>query len=182
MCQTSCKLHSLRLLDAQLSRGGGPVIAAPVRAESELPNAAAAPNTTGAPKAKKSACGTTEPIQDPPARQGRQKHEAMARQRQTGSYTWTQVKSVQNLIERCLSQYMTQAEVIATLQVQADVDPALTCLVWSKLEEANPDFFLSYDVRLKLKDQIVAFNYLVEQQTRLLQKLTLALPQQGLMD
>ena len=36
---------------------------------------------------------------------------AMARQRQTGSYTWTQVKSVQNLIERCLSQYMTQAEV-----------------------------------------------------------------------
>ena len=106
----------------------------------------------------------------------------MARQRQTGSYTWTQVKSVQNLIERCLSQYMTQAEVIATLQVQADVDPALTCLVWSKLEEANPDFFLSYDVRLKLKDQIVAFNYLVEQQTRLLQKLTLALPQQGLMD
>lgn len=122
------------------------------------------------------------PRTDPPARQGRQKHEAMARQRQTGSYTWTQVKSVQNLIERCLSQYMTQAEVIATLQVQADVDPALTCLVWSKLEEANPDFFLSYDVRLKLKDQIVAFNYLVEQQTRLLQKLTLALPQQGLMD
>ena len=54
--------------------------------------------------------------------------------------------------------------------------------MWSKLEEANPDFFLSYDVRLKLKDQIVAFNYLVEQQTRLLQKLTLALPQQVLMD
>jgi uncharacterized protein (TIGR01589 family) len=109
----------------------------------------------------------------------------MARQRQAGSYTWTQVKSVQNLIERCLNQYMTQAEVIATLQVQADVDPALTCLVWQKLEEANPDFFLSYDVRLKLKDQVVAFNYLVEQQTRLLQKLTLALPQQsggGLMD
>ena len=77
----------------------------------------------------------------------------MARQRQAGSYTWTQVKSVQNLIERCLNQYMTQAEVIATLQVQADVDPALTCLVWSKLEEANPDFFLSY-VRLKLKDQV----------------------------
>ena len=76
------------------------------------------------------------------------------------------MKSVQNLIERCLNQYMTQAEVIATLQVQADVDPALTCLVWSKLEEANPDFFLSYDVRLKLKDQVVAFNYLVEQQTR----------------
>ena len=132
-------------------------------------------------KAKKAFAGTTEPNRS--SRRAKTTTDiAMARQRQTGSYTWTQVKSVQNLIERCLSQYMTQAEVIATLQVQADVDPALTCLVWSKLEEANPDFFLSYDVRLKLKDQIVAFNYLVEQQTRLLQKLTLALPQQGLMD
>ena len=110
VCQTSCKLHSLRLLDAQLSRGGGPVIAAPVRAESELPNAAAAPNTTRAPKAKKElaarqnrtgAAGAPKTTTDI----------AMARQRQTGSYTWTQVKSVQNLIERCLSQYMTQAEV-----------------------------------------------------------------------
>ena len=50
---------------------------------------------------------------------------------------------------------MTQAEIIATLQVQADVEPALTCLVWAKLEEQNPDFFLSYDIRLRLKDQIV---------------------------
>ena len=110
MCQTSCKLHSLRLLDAQLSRGGGPVIAAPVRAESELPNAAAAPNTTGAPKGKKSVAGTTEPNRS--SRRAKTTTDiAMARQRQTGSYTWTQVKSVQNLIERCLSQYMTQAEV-----------------------------------------------------------------------
>ena len=88
---------------------------------------------------------------------------------------------MKELIQRCLNTYMTQAEIIATLQVQADVEPALTCLVWSKLEEQNPDFFLAYDVRVRLKDQIVAFNYLVEQQTRLLQKLTLALPsdQQG---
>ena len=54
--KTSCKLHSLRPVDAQLSRGAGPVIAAPVRAESPLPNAAAAPKTTRAPKGKKSAC------------------------------------------------------------------------------------------------------------------------------
>ena len=110
-CQTSCKLHSLRLLDAQLSRGGGPVIAAPVRAESEPPNAAAAPNTTGAPKGKKSVAGSTEPNRSSRHDKGTQPHRSMARQRQTGSYTWTQVKSVQNLIERCLSQYMTQAEV-----------------------------------------------------------------------
>ena len=145
-------------------------------------------------RARTAAHRTPKPREDsrrtPPPRNSRtpphaDANQAMARQRQAGSYTWTQVKSVQNLIERCLNQYMTQAEVIATLQVQADVDPALTCLVWQKLEEANPDFFLSYDVRLKLKDQVVAFNYLVEQQTRLLQKLTLALPQQsggGLMD
>ncbi|KAH8061067.1 hypothetical protein SO694_00083065 [Aureococcus anophagefferens] len=102
------------------------------------------------------------------------------RARANQSYTWAQVKSVQSLIERCLNQYMTQAEIIATLQVQADVEPALTCLVWSKLEEQNPDFFLSYDIQLRLKDQIarprVAFNYLVEQQTRLLQKLQFSLP------
>ena len=110
MCQTACKLHSLRLVDAQLSRGGGPVIAAPVRAESELPNAAQRQIRPERQKAKKAL----------PARQNRTGAAgapktttdiAMARQRQTGSYTWTQVKSVQNLIERCLSQYMTQAEV-----------------------------------------------------------------------
>ena len=72
---------------------------------------------------------------------------------------------------------MSQSEIVAALQVQAKIDPALTCLVWQKLEEQNAEFFASYDVRLRLKDQIVAFNYLVEQQTRLLQKLNLALPQ-----
>ncbi|KAK7254783.1 hypothetical protein SO694_00131063 [Aureococcus anophagefferens] len=76
------------------------------------------------------------------------------RARANQSYTWAQVKSVQSLIERCLNQYMTQAEIIATLQVQADAEPALTCLAWSKLEEQNPDFFLSYDIQLRLKDQI----------------------------
>lgn len=103
------------------------------------------------------------------------------RARANQSYTWAQVKQVQSLIERCLNQYarpasrrarrppgrryfhrdgapvlryMTQAEIIATLQVQADIEPALTCLVWAKLEEQNPDFFLSYDIRLRLKDQI----------------------------
>lgn len=94
-----------------------------------------------------------------------------------GSYTWEQIKEVQSLIERCMQHYMTQTEIIGTLQVQADIDPSLTCLVWQKLEEQNPDFFLTYSAYLRLKDQIVAFNYLVEQQTRLLQKLTLSLPQ-----
>ena len=61
-------------------------------------------------KAKKAFAGTTEPNRS--SRRAKTTTDiAMARQRQTGSYTWTQVKSVQNLIERCLSQYMTQAEV-----------------------------------------------------------------------
>ena len=97
---------------------------------------------------------------------------------QTLSVSWDEIKAVQNLIERCLQQYMTQTEIIAALQVQANIEPSLTCLVWTKLEEQNPDFFFSYDVKLRLKDQIVAFNYLVEQQFRLLQKLALAIPGQ----
>ena len=102
--------------------------------------------------------------------------QAQQQQHRSSSYTWEQIKEVQSLIERCMQHYMTQTEIIATLQVQADVEPALTCLVWQKLEEQNPDFFFSYSACLRLKDQIVAFNYLVEQQTRLLQKLTLSLP------
>jgi uncharacterized protein (TIGR01589 family) len=59
---------------------------------------------------------------------------------------------------------MTQTEIIAALQTQANIDPAFTCLVWQKLEEQNPEFFYSYGVRINVRDQIVAFNYLVDQQ------------------
>ena len=88
------------------------------------------------------------------------------------------VQLVQNLVERCLQLYMNEREVVALLQQQTKIEPSFTSLVWQKLEEQNPDFFFSYDVKLRLKDQIVAFNYLVEQQYRLLQKLTLAVPGQ----
>ncbi|CAN0356640.1 unnamed protein product, partial [Scytosiphon promiscuus] len=50
------------------------------------------------------------------------------------------------------------------VQVEANVDPSFTCLVWQKLEQQNPEFFFSYHARLKMRDQIVAFNYLVDQQ------------------
>lgn len=55
-----------------------------------------------------------------------------------------------------MQHYMTQTEIIATLQVQAEIDPSLTCLVWQKLEEQNANFFLSYSACLRLKDQIVS--------------------------
>ena len=53
---------------------------------------------------------------------------------------------------------------MSTLQLRAQIEPAFTRLIWQKLEEQNPDFFRMYAVRLKLKDQIVMFNYLLEQQ------------------
>uniref|UniRef100_A0A7S2UUZ3 Uncharacterized protein n=1 Tax=Fibrocapsa japonica TaxID=94617 RepID=A0A7S2UUZ3_9STRA len=84
--------------------------------------------------------------------------------------SWNDIKMVQALIERCLQQYMTQPEIITALQVQANVDPSFTCLVWQKLEEQNPEFFYTYSIRLRLKDQIVAFNYLVNQQLELMHK------------
>lgn len=40
-------------------------------------------------------------------------------------------------------------------------------LVWQKLEEENAEFFRAYYIRLKLKKQIVVFNYLLEHQYHL---------------
>ncbi|KAF5827115.1 hypothetical protein DUNSADRAFT_1311 [Dunaliella salina] len=78
---------------------------------------------------------------------------------------------VQSMIERCLQHYMTRAEVVQTLHTQAKVEPGFTSLVWQKLEDQNPDFFKAYYLRLKLKDQVIMFNYLVEQQMLMVQKL-----------
>ncbi|GLJ38721.1 hypothetical protein SUGI_0789170 [Cryptomeria japonica] len=74
------------------------------------------------------------------------------------------IQLVQNLIERCLQLYMSQDEVIKTLLNQARIEPGFTSLVWQKLEEQNNDFFTAYYARLKLKNQIILFNHLLEQQ------------------
>lgn len=55
----------------------------------------------------------------------------------------------------------TQPEILQALQEQAQVDPEFTSVVWQKLEEQNPSFFRAYNVQLQLKEQILAFNYLV---------------------
>lgn len=57
------------------------------------------------------------------------------------------VQLVQNLIERCLQLYMSQREVVFTLNQQAKIEPNFTLLVWQKLEEQNPDFFRAYYTR-----------------------------------
>ncbi|KAK9806398.1 hypothetical protein WJX73_001800 [Symbiochloris irregularis] len=80
------------------------------------------------------------------------------------------IQLVQNLIERCLQLYMSQREVVYTLSQQAKIETGFTLLVWQKLEEQNPDFFRAYYTRLKLKDQIVLFNHLLEQQVQMFHK------------
>jgi len=66
---------------------------------------------------------------------------------------------------------MNHREVVAILQQQAKIEPGFTGLVWQKLEEQNPDFFKAYYARLRLKDQIVVFNQLLEEQCGCLRNL-----------
>ncbi|EOY09018.1 Plant protein 1589 of Uncharacterized protein function isoform 2 [Theobroma cacao] len=81
------------------------------------------------------------------------------------------IQLVQNLIERCLQLYMTQKEVVETLLAQAKIEPGFTELVWQKLEEENREFFQAYYLRLTVKQQIMEFNKLLEQQVRLMRQI-----------
>ncbi|CAG9466126.1 unnamed protein product [Pedinophyceae sp. YPF-701] len=80
------------------------------------------------------------------------------------------IQLVHNLIERCMKHYLSEQEIIAVLQQQAKIEPAFTRIVWAKLEEQNPEFFRAYYTRLRLKDQIVFYNYLLERQQQLLRE------------
>eukprot|EP00727_Mastigamoeba_balamuthi_P006647 m51a1_g2602 hypothetical protein (308) ;mRNA; r:462247-463329 len=73
-----------------------------------------------------------------------------------------EIQYVQNLIERCLQWYLGEGEVIETLFREAGIEPGLTALVWNKLLEQNPTFFRAYTTRVLLKEQVVAFNNLVQ--------------------
>ncbi|KAE8884139.1 hypothetical protein PF005_g9290 [Phytophthora fragariae] len=84
--------------------------------------------------------------------------------------SWNDILRVQNLIERCLQQYLSKNDILLTLKEQANVDPAFANVVWQKLEEQNPTFFRAYSLQLQLKEQIIAFNYLVGQQKEMAAK------------
>ena len=84
--------------------------------------------------------------------------------------SWSNIQLVQNLIEKCLQMYMSQKEVLYTLEMKGNVEPGFTQLVWQKLEEQNKEFFQAYALRLQLRDQIALFNHLLEQQAQALQK------------
>ncbi len=88
-----------------------------------------------------------------------------------GSITEKEIQLVQDLIETYLRKYVSQQEVAQALEQHEHVAPKLTELVWLKLEEENAKFFQAYYTRLKLKDQIVLFNHLLEQQVMALQRM-----------
>ncbi|KAL6873633.1 hypothetical protein ACP4OV_013715 [Aristida adscensionis] len=77
---------------------------------------------------------------------------------------------VENLILRCLQEYMNEKEVVDTLSLQAKIEPSLTELVWRQLEERHREFFKAYYLRLMLKNQITAFNKLLENQLQIMNK------------
>ncbi|XP_048427084.1 uncharacterized protein LOC103943452 isoform X2 [Pyrus x bretschneideri] len=80
------------------------------------------------------------------------------------------IEVVQNLVERCLRLYMNKNEVVNTLLDRARIEPGFTSLVLEKLEVENAEFFKAYYMRLKLKNQIVMYNRLLEQQYHLMKQ------------
>ena len=90
---------------------------------------------------------------------------------EVGGITEKEIQLVQDLIETYLRKYVSQQEVAQLLEQHEHVAPKLTELVWLKLEEENAKFFQAYYTRLKLKDQIVLFNHLLEQQVMALQRM-----------
>lgn len=57
------------------------------------------------------------------------------------------------------------------LHQQFKIEPCFTQLVWQKLEEQNQEFFKAYYTRLKLKDQIILFNHLLDEQVKMFQRM-----------
>ncbi|WIA09988.1 hypothetical protein OEZ85_010200 [Tetradesmus obliquus] len=62
---------------------------------------------------------------------------------------------------------MAKDEVMACLKDQANIEPSFSQLVWQKLEEQNADFFRAYNLRVQLKNQVVLFNQMLQQQMQM---------------
>ncbi len=61
-----------------------------------------------------------------------------------------------------LKQHRSMAEVVASLHDFHNVDPQDTRMAWYDLELHNTPFFRAYNVMVAVKDQVAAFNFLVE--------------------
>lgn len=85
------------------------------------------------------------------------------------------IQVVQNRIEQCLRQYMSRKEVVNTLFIRDNIEPRFTELVWQKLEEENQEFFQAYYLKLMVKEQIIEFNRLLEEQVKMTQQVPSAI-------
>jgi len=74
------------------------------------------------------------------------------------------IDKVKKIIQQCCQQYLTEPQIIAVCQQQHDIDPVLTAWVLKILCEQNSDYFANYDIQLRLRDQVSAYNYLVQKQ------------------
>jgi uncharacterized protein (TIGR01589 family) len=87
-----------------------------------------------------------------------------------GSSSRNNVQLVHLMVEHCLSYNVSQDEAVRLLQAEAGVEPDLTRLVWSKLEEDNPHFFDAYSSRLTLLKQALDANALMQRLLHLQQQ------------
>ncbi|KAL0478503.1 hypothetical protein AKO1_008185 [Acrasis kona] len=82
------------------------------------------------------------------------------------NYSVDEVKQAQALIHQCLKSYLSRDETAERLSDR--YDNGFVGVVWHKLEQQNPEFFKSYNVRIKIKDQINSFNDLVNEQAQVM--------------
>ncbi|MQL82856.1 hypothetical protein Taro_015341 [Colocasia esculenta] len=54
------------------------------------------------------------------------------------------IRTVQHLIEKCLTFHMSKEECMEALSKHAKIDPVITSTVWGELEKENKEFFESY--------------------------------------
>jgi uncharacterized protein (TIGR01589 family) len=98
----------------------------------------------------------------------------LAQQLQTLSasrrYSRTEIKVVQSLIESCLRNYLSESDTINELYLKHSLDPAIVSQVWNKLVDQNVEFFRAYVVRLKVKNQMIEFNNLINEQASKMHK------------
>ncbi|KAH9300704.1 hypothetical protein KI387_012287 [Taxus chinensis] len=78
--------------------------------------------------------------------------------------TWGNIMQVKHFVETCIKSYMTKNEVVEALATHAKIPPCVTHHVWQRLEKENHDFFTRYYIWLKVKEQILLFNDLLEKQ------------------
>ncbi|KAL6567132.1 hypothetical protein OROMI_015536 [Orobanche minor] len=85
-----------------------------------------------------------------------------------------EIDHVRECIERCIQMYMNKRETVKFLATHGNIKPAITRIVWSRLERDNPEFFRAYYVRLAVQDQIIEFNKLLPLQAELMRQTGLA--------